>query len=61
MIEKSIRGGICHAFHRYLRANNKYIKDQNENREFICMDNVTSFLYVALSRLKLYLNLIKSS
>ena len=29
MIEKSIRGGICHAFHRYLRANNKYIKESS--------------------------------
>ena len=23
MVEKSIRGGICHAIHRYLKANNK--------------------------------------
>ena len=26
MIEKGIRGGICHAIHRYIEANNKYMK-----------------------------------
>ena len=25
MIEKGIRGGICHAIHRYMKASNKYI------------------------------------
>ena len=25
MVEKGIRGGICHAIHRYVNANNKYI------------------------------------
>ena len=27
MVEKGIRGGICHAIHRYAQANNKYMKD----------------------------------
>ena len=27
MIEKGIRGGICHAIHRYIAANNKYMKN----------------------------------
>ena len=26
MIDKGIRGGICHAIHRYSKENNKYIK-----------------------------------
>ena len=29
MVEKGIRGGICHAIHQYAKANNKYIKDYN--------------------------------
>ena len=27
MIEEGIRGGICHAAHRYAKANNRYMKD----------------------------------
>ena len=33
MVEKGIRGGICHAIHRYSKANNKYIKDYDKNEQ----------------------------
>ena len=33
MIEKGINGGICHAIHQYVKANNKYMKDYDENKE----------------------------
>ena len=33
MIEKGISGGICHATHRYVEADNKYIKNYDKNKE----------------------------
>ena len=33
MVEKGIRGGICHGIHRYTKANRKYIKDYDKNKE----------------------------
>ena len=33
MVEKGIRGGICHAIYRYAKANNKYMKNYNIDKE----------------------------
>ena len=33
MVAKEIRGLICHAVHQYVKANNKYMKDHDKNKE----------------------------
>ena len=33
MVQKGIRGGICHAIHRYAKANNKYMKNYDKDME----------------------------
>ena len=33
MVEKRIRGGMCHSIYRYAKANNKYMKNYDKNEE----------------------------
>ena len=33
MVEKGIRAGICHSISRYAKANNKFMKDYDKNKE----------------------------
>ena len=33
MVEKGIRGGICHVIRRYPKANNRYMKKYDKNKE----------------------------
>ena len=33
MLEKGIRGGICHSIYECVKCNNKYMKEYGENKE----------------------------
>ena len=35
MVEKGIRGGICHSIYQYAKANNKYMKDKNKESSYL--------------------------
>ena len=33
LVEKGIRGGMCHAIRDYAKANSKYVKNYDKNKE----------------------------
>ena len=47
MFEKDIRGGLCQATCRYAKANNKYMKNYDKNKELssflICDDAINLY------------------
>ena len=46
MVEEGIRGGMCHAVHRYEKENNKYMKNYDEKEEFSFLEYLdTNNLY----------------
>ena len=45
MVEKGIREGMCHFIYRYAKANNKYKKDYDKNKE------LSYFLYWDINNL----------
>ena len=38
IVEKGIRGGICHCINRYVKANNKCMKYYDKNKESSCLN-----------------------
>ena len=52
MVEEGIRGGICHSIHRYAKANNKYMKNYNNNEESSCIQylDANNFYGQAMSK-----------
>ena len=72
IVEKWIRGGICHSVQRYAKANNKYRKNFDENKEILYiqyLDANNLYGWLMSKKLpvddfkwkKIYLNLVKIS
>ena len=39
LVEKAKRGEICHSIHRYPKANDKYMKDYDKNKELSYLEH----------------------
>ena len=37
LVEKGVRGEICHCIYQYVKTNNKYIKDCDKDKESSCL------------------------
>ena len=51
MIEKGIRGRICHAVHRYAKVNNKYMKNYDKNNESSYIQYLDTNKMVSVSKI----------
>ena len=71
MVEKGIRGRICHSSNRYVKTNNKYMKDYDKNKEssYLKFWNVNSLYVWAMPQklsandfklIEVFLNLMKA-
>ena len=40
MVQKGIRGGICHSIYQYEKGNKKYMKDYDKNKETCYLFNI---------------------
>ena len=57
MVEKGITGEICHSIYRYAKANNKYMKDYDKNKELSYVQYwIINDLYAGALSQKLPLN-----
>ena len=45
MVEKGIRGAICHAVHRYAKANKKYMEDYDKNEESSYLKRIQDVIF----------------
>ena len=53
MVQKGTRGGICHAMHRYAKANNKYMKekyDKNKESSYLMNLDANNLYGLAMSQ-----------
>ena len=51
MAEKGIRGGICHAIHRYAKANNKYLKNYDKKQYHHTLDATNMYRWTMSQKL----------
>ena len=51
MVQKGIRGGICHVIHRYAKVNNKYMEDCKESPYIQYLDGSNLYGWVISQKL----------